>query len=52
MNDIKDNLANVTTIAGSGAALMGWNEVLTLVLIVTGIVLNIVRIVTIKKSDK
>jgi uncharacterized iron-regulated membrane protein len=52
MNDIKDNLANATTIAGSGAALMGWNEVLTLVLIVTGIVLNIVRIVTIKKSDK
>lgn len=52
MTDIKDNVANVTTIAGSGAAIMGVNEWLTLILIVTGIVLNIVRIMAVKKQDK
>ena len=52
MNDVKDNLANATTIAGSGAALMGWNEGLTLLLIVTGIILNIVRIMSVRNRDK
>ncbi len=51
MNELKDTTANLTTIIGSGAAVMNWNEYLTLGLIITGIVLNIVRIVAIKKSD-
>jgi hypothetical protein len=53
MNDAKDSLANATTLAGSGAVIMNFNEALTLVLIVTGIVLNIVRIMAVRsKEDK
>ena len=52
MNDIKDTAATVTTIAGGGAAVMGVNEILTLALLVTGIVLNIMRIRAIKKSKE
>lgn len=50
MNDIKDTAATVTTIAGGGMAVMGLNEVLTLVLLMTGIVLNIIRIRAINKD--
>jgi len=52
MNDIKDTAATVTTIAGGGMAVMGINEWLTLALLLTGIVLNIMRIRAIKKSKK
>lgn len=51
-NDMKDSISTVTTVAGAGGFVMGWNEGLTLVLIVTGILLNIVRIIEIKKRDK
>jgi type IV secretory pathway VirB2 component (pilin) len=50
MNDIKDTAATVTTIAGGGMAVMGINEWLTLALLITGIVLNIVRIRAINKD--
>ncbi len=49
-NDIKDTAATVTTIAGGGMAVMGINEWLTLLLLATGIVLNIMRIRAIKKN--
>ena len=54
MNEIKDTTANIVTIAGSGAAIMNWNEWLTMGLIVSGIILNIVRIHAIrnKKEDQ
>ena len=52
MNDIKDTAATVSTIAGGGMAVMGINEWLTLVLLTTGIVLNVIRIRAIKKSNK
>lgn len=52
MTDVKDNIANATTIAGSGAAIMGVNEWLTLILIVTGIILNIVRIMAVQKKSE
>lgn len=53
MIDTKDSIANLTTIAGSGAAIMGVNEWLTFLLILTGIVLNVVRIMAVKKkADK
>ena len=52
ITDVKDNIANATTLAGSGAAIMGVNEWLTLILICTGIILNIVRIMAVKKRDK
>ena len=48
----KDSVANLTTIAGTGAMVIGWNEILTMVLIGTGIVLNIIRIVEIRKRRK
>ena len=51
-NDIKDTAATVSTIAGGGMAVMGINEILTLALLVTGIVLNIMRIRAIKKNKK
>jgi hypothetical protein len=48
----KDSVANLTTIAGTGAMVIGWNEILTMVLIGTGIVLNIIRIVEIRKRKQ
>tara|TARA_R110000744_G_scaffold46545_2_gene102854 strand:+ start:6186 stop:6359 length:174 start_codon:yes stop_codon:yes gene_type:complete len=51
-NDIKDAAATVTTIAGGGAAVMGINEILTFALLVTGIVLNIIRIRSIRSKKK
>lgn len=52
MNDIKDTAASVTTIAGGGLAVMGINEWLTFALLITGIILNVVRIVEIRKKKK
>ncbi len=54
MNEIKDTTANIVTIAGSGAAIMHWNEWLTFGLILSGIALNVVRIHAIrsKKEDQ
>ena len=51
MNEIKDSVANVTTIAGAGAAIVNWNEVLTMALLVTGVILNIQRIMSNKKKE-
>ena len=51
-NDIKDSAATLSTIAGGGMAVMGINEWLTLALLVTGIVLNVVRIRAINKDKK
>lgn len=51
MNEIKDSVANVTTIAGAGAVMINWNEVLTMALLITGIILNIQRIMS-KKNKK
>jgi len=52
MNEVKDSIANVTTIAGAGSLIMNWNEILTAVLIVSGIVLNIQRIMANKKKKE
>ena len=52
MNDIKDSVANITTIAGPSGMVLGWNEALTMILILTGIALNVLRIYEIKKSRK
>ena len=52
MNDVKDSVANVATIAGPSGMVLGWNEVLTMVLILTGIVLNLVRIYEIRKTKR
>lgn len=50
ITETKDSIANATTLAGSGAALMNFNEIMTLTLIITGIVLNVVRIYEIKRK--
>jgi hypothetical protein len=52
INSTKDSIANLTTIAGTGAMVVGWNEILTFVLIMTGIVLNIIRIMEIRKKNQ
>ena len=52
MNDIKDSVANITTVAGPSGMVLGWNEGLTMILIITGIILNVVRIYEIKKSRR
>ena len=36
MDEIKDSVANATTIAGAGAVMIDWNMVMTMALLVTG----------------
>lgn len=52
MDNIKDTAANATTIFGTGSVVMGWNESLTFVLLLTGIVFNLVRIYDIRRRKK
>ena len=52
MNEIKDSVANVTTIAGAGAVMINWNEILTMALLITGIILNIQRIMAKNKKKE
>ena len=43
-SDIKDTLANGTSIAALGSALMDWQAPLTVLLVLTGVILNVTRI--------
>lgn len=52
MEEIKDSIANGTTVAAAGAAMIDWSSILTMALIITGIILNVVRIVEIRKKSK
>ena len=52
MNEVKDSIANATTIAGAGSLIMDWNDILTAALIVSGIVLNVQRIMANNKKKK
>jgi len=52
MEDVKDSIANGTTIAAAGAAIIDWSEILTIGLLVTGMILNIVRIIEIRSKTK
>lgn len=52
VQEAKDTAANVITVMGTGSVVMGWNEALTLALLVTGIIFNVVRIIEIKKRKK
>ena len=52
IQETKDTVANVVTVAGTGSMVMGWNEGLTMLLLITGIIFNIVRIVEIKRKKK
>jgi hypothetical protein len=48
----KDSIANLTTVAGAGIATMNVSTVLTMTLVCTGIVLNLIRIYEIRKKRK
>lgn len=52
MEDIKDSIANVTTITAAGAAMIDWDAILTMALLITGIVLNVARIIEIRTKKK
>jgi len=52
LQETKDTIANTVTIMGTGSVVIGVSEWLTLILLITGIVFNIVRIVEIKKRKK
>ena len=42
--ETKDSIANITTITAAGSAMIDWNSMLTMALIITGIILNVMRI--------
>ena len=52
MEEIKDSIANGTTVAAAGAAIVDWSSMLTMALIATGIVLNVLRIIEIRRKSK
>tara|TARA_R100001198_G_scaffold43022_1_gene23827 strand:+ start:736 stop:903 length:168 start_codon:yes stop_codon:yes gene_type:complete len=52
MDEIKDSVANATTIAGAGAVMIDWNMVMTMCLLATGIILNVARIIEIRRKSK
>tara|TARA_R110000787_G_scaffold238345_1_gene344617 strand:- start:187 stop:363 length:177 start_codon:yes stop_codon:yes gene_type:complete len=52
MEDLKNNIANVTTLMGTGSVVMGVSEVLTIFLLITGIAFNVIRIYEIKRRKK
>jgi len=42
--ETKDSIANLATITAAGSAIADWNSIFTMGLIITGIILNIMRI--------
>ena len=50
--ETKDSIANVATIVAAGSAMVDWTSALTMILVVTGIVFNIVRIIEIRTKKK
>jgi len=52
IGETKDTAANMITIGATGSVVMGVSEWLTLILLVTGIVFNVVRIYEIKRKKK
>lgn len=52
MEEIKDSIANGTTVAAAGAAMIDWSSMLTMILIISGIALNVARIIEIRRKKK
>ena len=48
----KDSVANVVSFSGVAAVMMEWQSILTMFLLLTGIILNIVRIRAAIKGKK
>ena len=47
----KDSVANVVSFTGIGATIMDFQPLLTIILLITGIVLNVVRIRVYSKKN-
>jgi len=52
ITETKDSIANLTTIAATSAVMIDWQNILTLVLVVSGIVFNVVRIYEVRTKMK
>tara|TARA_R110000744_G_scaffold327944_1_gene433644 strand:+ start:534 stop:704 length:171 start_codon:yes stop_codon:yes gene_type:complete len=52
IDEVKDSVANVTTIGAVSAVMIDWSTVLTMTLLITGIILNVVRVIEIKRKSK
>lgn len=52
ISETKDSIANVATIVATGSAMVDWTSTLTLILVVTGIIFNVVRIIEIRTKRK
>ena len=52
MEDLKNNITNAVTLTGTTSVVMGASEILTLVLLITGIVFNVVRIYEMRQKKK
>ena len=50
ITETKDSIANIATIGAAGAAMVDWNSILTMALIITGIILNVIRIYEIRNK--
>ena len=50
--ETKDSIAGFTTAAGAGTMVMDFSSILTMALLITGVVLNIIRIYEIRKGKK
>ena len=44
ITETKDSIANIATMTAAGSAMVNFNSILTMGLIITGIILNIMRI--------
>jgi chromate transport protein ChrA len=52
ISETKDSIANVATIVATGSAMVDWTSTLTMILVITGIVFNVVRIIEIRTKRK
>tara|TARA_R110000803_G_scaffold140408_1_gene206942 strand:- start:453 stop:632 length:180 start_codon:yes stop_codon:yes gene_type:complete len=52
MSEAKDSIVNVTTIVAGTSAMIDWTSALTVTLVITGIVFNVVRIIEVRMKMK
>ena len=52
MSEAKDSIVNVTTIVAGTSAMIDWTSALTVTLVITGIIFNVVRIIEVRMKMK
>ena len=52
MSEAKDSIVNITTIVAGTAAVIDWTSALTVTLVITGIIFNVVRIIEVRMKMK